>query len=60
MVDDCHTSYIRKHILVYNTHFPCWLKISIDKIDHRSRVGVMYYPSVEKILAFQMLLFSTR
>jgi hypothetical protein len=27
------------------------VKISIDKIDHNSRVGVMYYPSVEKILA---------
>jgi hypothetical protein len=27
------------------------LKFSIDKIDHNSRVGVMYYPSVEKILA---------
>jgi hypothetical protein len=27
------------------------VKISIDKIDHNNRVGVMYYPSVEKILA---------
>ncbi len=27
------------------------MKISIDKIDHNSRVGVMYYPSVDKILA---------
>jgi hypothetical protein len=27
------------------------VKISIDKTDHNSRVGVMYYLSVEKILA---------
>jgi hypothetical protein len=27
------------------------VKISIDKIDQNSRVGVMFYPSVEKILA---------
>jgi hypothetical protein len=51
MVDNYHTSYIRKDLTVYNTHFSWWVKITIDKIDHNSRVGVMYYPSVENILA---------
>ncbi len=47
MVDNYHTSYLRKDLTAYNTHFSWWVKISIeywqDRPQQQSGCGVLSF-----------------